>query len=146
MKKSDTIYNWKRRGLIGDYELIYNKYLSTTNCELCNVTLTDGKPIRTNTKEMNHNHLTGQFINIICHRCNSQNDRQLIRNRKVGKSGHKYILYRKERDTWLYNRQSHYKCKREFKNKIDAICYKYIHLLKIFAKERKNISKRYNGL
>jgi hypothetical protein len=137
MLKSDTIYNWKKRGLIGNYDEIYDKYISTTHCELCNVILTDGKPIRSNTKEMNHNHLTGYFINIICHYCNSKNDRQLIRNRKVGKTGHKYILYRKERNTWIYVRQSHYKCKKHFKNKIDALCYKYIHLLKIFSQERK---------
>ena len=137
MKKYDTIYNWKRRGLIGDYDKIYDKYISTTNCELCNVILTDGKQIRSNTREMNHNHLTGHFINVICHSCNAKNDRQLIKNRKVGQTGHKYILYRKERNTWLYIRQSHYKCRKEFKSKIDALCYKYIHLLKIFSQERK---------
>ena len=86
MRKSDTIYNWKKRGLIGDYDKIYDKYISTTNCELCNVILTDGKPINTSTKNMNHNHLTGYFINIICHKCNQQNDRQLIRKRIVGKT------------------------------------------------------------
>ena len=137
MRKSDTLYNWKKRSLLGDYDKIYDKYISTTNCELCNVILTDGKTISSTTREMNHNHLTGYFINIICHRCNSQNDRQLIRNRKSGDSGHKYILYRRDRNTWLYKRQSHYKCRKEFKTKVDAICYKYIHLLKIFSEERK---------
>ena len=32
-KKSQNISSWKRRGLIDDYDKVYEKYLNTDNCE-----------------------------------------------------------------------------------------------------------------
>jgi len=50
----------------------------------------------------------------------------------TNKSGHKYIFFNKTRNNYrvviVINRQQY---GRQFKNKLDAICYKYILLLKI---------------
>jgi hypothetical protein len=70
-KKSDRIYNWKSRGLIcDDYNLIYEKYLNTLNCDNCNCLLTIDKYLKSSTKCMDHDHNTGLFRNIVCHSCN----------------------------------------------------------------------------
>ena len=64
--KSRTKRNWKQYGLIMDnFESIYNEYIYQTNCELC------GKPFETSRdRQMDHNHKTGEFRNIVCKRCN----------------------------------------------------------------------------
>jgi len=51
-------------------------------------------------------------------------------------TGHKYILFRKQRKNYLVVRKINNKMvgNRQFKSKIDAICYKYILLLKIKSK------------
>ena len=43
--KPQKIYRWKEQGLIGDYEKIYQRYLNTTHCDLCNVELSNKKYI-----------------------------------------------------------------------------------------------------
>ena len=67
-KKIRTISSWKRKGLIESKEFmehIYDEYLRSEECELC------GNPYKNSKdKEMEHNHLTGEFRNICCHRCN----------------------------------------------------------------------------
>ena len=64
--KSQSIYNWKRAGLIHDnYEELYKRYITTTNCELC------GKEFRdTKDRQMEHDHKTGEFRNFTCNKCN----------------------------------------------------------------------------
>jgi len=61
---------WKKRGLISDnYDLLYEKWKNTKNCENCNVELTDGN--KGSTKRcLDHSHTTGEFRNILCHLCN----------------------------------------------------------------------------
>ncbi len=67
-KKSNIISNWKYQGLKESKEFIeqiYEEYLKSEECELC------GEPyLNGNKKSMEHNHLTGEFRNICCHRCN----------------------------------------------------------------------------
>ena len=67
-KKCHTICQWKQRGLKETKEFIeqiYEEYLRSEECELC------GEPYsKHNKKEMEHNHLNGEFRNICCHRCN----------------------------------------------------------------------------
>ena len=75
VKKARKINEWKRRGLITEnYDLIYDKWLNTTNCESCGCDLQYGVfgGNQSNTKCMDHCHTTGEFRHIICHRCNSQ--------------------------------------------------------------------------
>ena len=70
-KKTGFKSLWKKRGLnMKHFEIIYLLYLSTTNCDKCHCILTDGKPIKSTTKCLDHSHKTGKFRNILCHSCN----------------------------------------------------------------------------
>ena len=69
-KKSNTISNWKRRGLIhDDYEALYEKYINTWECENCAIELVTGHTAP-NRRNMDHDHITGKFRNILCNMCN----------------------------------------------------------------------------
>jgi len=53
-------------------------------------------------------------------------------NNKNNKSGHRCIHYNKKRNLWFVKKMVYGKTNMKgFKNKIDALCYKYILLLKI---------------
>ena len=69
-KKGNRISNWKYNGVVHhNFDELYEKYINTEHCELCNIKLTEGK--RTNTTRcLDHNHESGEFRNIICHYCN----------------------------------------------------------------------------
>ena len=64
--KSARINNWKRRGLIGDLNELYEKYMTTLNCEKCNYEFIDTK-----NKCLDHSHETGEFRFILCRNCNN---------------------------------------------------------------------------
>ena len=64
-KKCDMINHWKFRGVIGDFDKLYEKYINTTNCEVCNTTFTDK-----NVRCLDHDHDTGEFRNVLCNACN----------------------------------------------------------------------------
>ena len=63
-KKYKTICQWKFKGLKETKEFmeqIYEEYLKSEECELC------GEPYKNSRdKQMEHNHLTGEFRNIVC--------------------------------------------------------------------------------
>ncbi len=65
-KKSKMRYHWtKKRGLLlSDFERTWEKYINTTHCELCNISLKKVK------KNMDHCHKSGYMRFIVCHRCN----------------------------------------------------------------------------
>lgn len=70
-KKSARISNWKKMGLKSDdYDMVYNDWKSTTHCEECGVELIEGNKGE-NKKVLDHDHNTGLFRNVICHRCNT---------------------------------------------------------------------------
>tara|TARA_R110000803_G_scaffold165902_1_gene229308 strand:- start:21 stop:467 length:447 start_codon:yes stop_codon:yes gene_type:complete len=75
-KKYKRIFTWKNYGVIcDDWDKLYEKYINTKNCELCNIELTEGK--NTNTRRsLDHNHYTGLVRNILCSNCNSKLPRQ----------------------------------------------------------------------
>ena len=87
--KSDTLYHWKRRGLIitsqEEFEYIYWRRENSTHCEKC------GKKYKsTQDRNMDHEHLIhdkyGAFRNILCTSCNLK--RSKIRpNNTSGYSG-----------------------------------------------------------
>ncbi len=64
--KSGRINNWKRRGVIGDFNYLYSLYINATNCSTCNISFNDTK-----NKCLDHDHDTGEYRNIICRKCNN---------------------------------------------------------------------------
>jgi len=69
-KKSNRIKSWKYMGVISDdYESLYEYYLNVEFCELCNVELVEGR-YGNNKKCLDHDHITGEFRNVLCCWCN----------------------------------------------------------------------------
>ena len=70
-KKSVTIAAWRHRGILCfDYNLLYDLFLSTTNCEFCNVELNTNTKTR---KCLDHDHSIKDKFNIrgiLCTTCN----------------------------------------------------------------------------
>ena len=65
------ISDWKSRGLISDnYELIYERYTNSKNCEECNCEYSNRGDGVGRFKCMDHCHITGKFRNILCNTCN----------------------------------------------------------------------------
>tara|TARA_R110000772_G_scaffold107599_3_gene210103 strand:+ start:1385 stop:1804 length:420 start_codon:yes stop_codon:yes gene_type:complete len=65
--KSSMISTWKQRGLIyDDYSALYDRYILTTNCEWCKKEFKSSKD-----RCLDHNHETGEFRKIVCHKCNT---------------------------------------------------------------------------
>ena len=124
-KKSATFVNWRRSGLIGDYDKIYERYLNTEKCDLCKVFL-EGRG--GNRKCMEHNHETGQFRNVVCSRCNtSKTDRKKQKN---STTGYKNILYHKKKKLWIYRKQYEGRTiKIMRKDKIQVLCIKFCGIL-----------------
>ena len=64
--KSSRINNWKRRGVEGDFEMLYDKYMNTEKCEVCQNNFTSSKD-----KCLDHDHETKVFRFILCRDCNN---------------------------------------------------------------------------
>ena len=66
--KSIITAGWKRKGLIhSDYDELYTRYLSATNCEVCRKEFIDSFD-----RCMDHNHETGEFRQFLCRSCNNR--------------------------------------------------------------------------
>ena len=125
-KKSNIIRTWKRIGLIGDYDAIYDIYIASTHCELCKQPYTES-----NKKCMDHCHISGEFRNICCHSCNLNMPKQT-----TDITYDRYI--NPDRNSWRFSKT--FKGKRYFKSsksRIDLLCYKYIAFLQIRVEWRK---------
>ena len=67
-RKRETIYIWKRLGVISDdFDKLYDYYLSIDECENCGIELDSGTGTK---KHLDHDHKTGLFRNILCQTCN----------------------------------------------------------------------------
>ena len=117
-KKSKKIGSWKFMGLLWENQQeinqIYERYLNSKRCELCDVEYTE-----TIIKNMDHSHTTGKFRNVLCHRCNSNTDRQ------DNKSGVPNVFWDNIRKKWIYckkiNKKPH---RKKFPYFIQAVIYK----------------------
>ena len=58
---------WKNRGLIDDYEMVYERYSMAIFCDICECVLDQ---CTKSVKCMDHCHKTGLFRNIVCRNCN----------------------------------------------------------------------------
>jgi len=65
--KSNIINKWKSRGLVDDYDKVYERYEYTLFCDLCSCDLDQ---CTKSVKSMDHDHNTGLFRNILCRMCN----------------------------------------------------------------------------
>ena len=72
-KKSDAISRWKQRGVVSsDYNLLYDNYLKSTNCEECGVEYGQMGDGTSTYRCLDHCHETGLFRNFICLGCNTK--------------------------------------------------------------------------
>jgi hypothetical protein len=73
-EKNPKVYiklEWKKSGLIHDnYDELYDKYCASKNCEECGCEYSKKGDGIGNFKCMDHDHLTGEFRNFLCHKCN----------------------------------------------------------------------------
>ena len=65
-KKAIMKSKWKTRKVsIEDFDKFYDKYINCNNCEWC-------KKDITSSKQMEHNHLSGEIRGIVCRGCNNR--------------------------------------------------------------------------
>ena len=124
-RKHSRICDWKRHGIIpenGDYDALYEWFMSTLNCEKCNVLLTEDPRSTPTTRCCDHDHAIKDAPNvrgIICHSCNS-------RDRCSNTSGHVNIYYDKRSGHWDFKidrkRLKHHKS--GFKTIEEAVAYR----------------------
>ena len=55
------------QGQLEDYDVLYNTYLTTTKCQMCEIVL-EGKG--RNKKCLDHDHVSGAFRKVLCNNCN----------------------------------------------------------------------------
>ena len=80
-KKSMRICQWKRNGIItDDYDALYEKFINTENCELCNIVLTTDRYSTKTRRCLDHDHTItdcDNVRNILCGSCNSSLPKQI---------------------------------------------------------------------
>jgi len=102
--KYQTIWKWKKNGLVaGEHEMqiIYTRYINAEFCEICNKEF-----LTTRDRHMEHSHETGKFRNICCNHCNQlKSDVKMKSNNTSGYKGicKDYGKTYKQGFTWVFS-------------------------------------------
>jgi hypothetical protein len=124
--KKTQISKWRHRGLKDDNDMVYNRYINSTNCEnpKCNVVYGNYGDGTGTCKCMDHDHTPGlenNFRNILCHRCN-------VNLNMNNTSGTPNIYWDKKEKRWKYQRtllgKGH---KKSFNSYYETIIYKWLY-------------------
>ena len=116
-----SIRKWKIKGLKDDFDMVWERYDNSTNCENCNVVYGKKGDGTGTWKCMDHDHskLENNFRNILCNRCNTN-----LNSRNT--SGYPNIY--KFRMGWRYLRIIHGKRhEKNFKSYYEVVVYKYLY-------------------
>ena len=127
--KSCRISSWKKRGLVDDYDMVYERYQNTKYCDICNVLLTSCRK-GGNQKQMDHCHKTGKFRNILCQRCNTADTTRTIPKNQI--YGHKGLNFVKKQGLWKYrklNKRVGMSVSKMSKSKTYILCIKFAYLI-----------------
>lgn len=114
---------WKKHGIIiKNFDEFYEKFLSTSHCEICQKELTIDRYTTHSTKCLDHDHNIndGENVRYIC--CNACN----VNDKSTNTSGVPNIYYRKDTDKWYFRKRikgTRYTSP-TFKTKEEAINYK----------------------
>ena len=135
--KSQTIYKWKKRGLIcDDYNALYETYIKTMECQHCNKAFK-----KSSDRCLDHNHETGLFRKIVCHRCNVMDSyikypNEYTRQEKIKEKFKEYI-----KEYYQANKQNFKEKMKEYKrankDKIKEYKKEYLRANKEKLKEYK---------
>ena len=76
--KSNRISQWKTKYKIieDNWNLLYEIYINTNRCDICNVKLIDGSKCNRG-KCLDHDHESGYFRGVLCYECNKRDDKGL---------------------------------------------------------------------
>lgn len=66
-KKRMMCKSWRRTGVAGDLSEVYDIVQNCTNCQVCGKEFGD-----TCKKAMDHDHITGEFRQVLCYSCNTR--------------------------------------------------------------------------
>ena len=120
-KKRNSIAYWKYQGIISnDWNALYERYMTTTHCEKCEVLLTAG--LSRTGKCLDHDHSITDRENVRAVLCRACNSNDMCTNT----SGVPNVSYNKRWAYWRYTKvfNGEHHCK-TFKTKKEAIRYKY---------------------
>tara|TARA_R110002050_G_scaffold67991_2_gene147438 strand:+ start:1827 stop:2195 length:369 start_codon:yes stop_codon:yes gene_type:complete len=82
-KKTKRISEWRRWGIKGDLDEIYDIFINTQNCDICKRELTTDKYATSTRRSLDHSHITLYYRFVCCHSCNTKIGFQERRFKKV---------------------------------------------------------------